>query len=414
MTRATLTLVTVAVLAAVAPSARVVLGRTEPMLRVNDDPEAELQLGAARTGSRGVASVDLPAGTTACALIVTAPEHLGAFEPRVVLDGDVTRHELDLTGETLDVVEILAASTGEPTDVELTATLVESARYGLDSALDVRRIDVGRFELTGRGDDDVELTLSAPGSADQHATIAGASRSHTVEWEPTPPAVVRGRVVGDDGDVLPGARVYLSPTGPASTRAGRREVEADDRGRFELSSRPGPHTLSAIADRHHVTRLELDLAAGDLDLGDVVLASVGRLVIVDRASTERHSIEIARDVGADDDEEWKPFYILVLTVQGHGVVERAPAVRYRIERPGYPTRTVDVVAGETTTSHTAPRSPCASSSPSSRGPTRRSRSRRAFPRRSSGPVGGSSRPRRSPTGSTSRCPTTPWRKSFRA
>lgn len=326
-------------------SDRLVAQETLPILRRVDDPEARVLLGAARTDASGAANLDLPAGTPTCALLVASPGHAAGYVPLIELDRDVLRHTLDLAPESVDTIEVVDAVSGEPADVEVAADYVDG--YTDDAVL--RSVGVGRFALSGRGDDVVVLTVSAPGSANQYSTITGTSRRHVVEWTPTPPAVVRGRVVSEDGAPLAEAWIYLSMNDEASAGLPHEPTQTDDDGRFELSARPGPHVLSAIAEHHDIGQLELDLASGELDVGDVVLTTTGRLEIVDCAGDHNDNLTVQRDVGAGDDTEWKAFYHLILTVQGRGVVERLPAGRYRIERRGHAMKVFDVVAGETST-----------------------------------------------------------------
>lgn len=99
-----------------------------------------------------------------------------------------------------------------------------------------------------------EIATQAPPEAPARVTVAG-------EGEPGEPLVVRGRILGPEGEPVPGASVFVYQTGedgiygPEGNSNPRLKgyLRTDDQGRWEIRTiRPGSYPGTRVAAHIHV------------------------------------------------------------------------------------------------------------------------------------------------------------------
>ena len=147
---------------------------------------------------------------------------------------------------------------GETRDVPQAGTLVEARRESLLPGLlngtsgRLTRMfalsdPAGRYRLTGVPPGRVSITTWDASKAPFHHS-AMLQEGQDYEWSPNlspPPGVIRGTLLGPDGEALAGMHLRATRFDPVQVQEQTSATETDARGQFELLElRPLPHTLT--------------------------------------------------------------------------------------------------------------------------------------------------------------------------
>ena len=201
------------------------------------DLSGRFEVGLSRAGAYNVIVQDLKQG-------------LGALvgQARIVVPDEPTvSQEIVLQSGT--IVGTVFNASGEPIEGCLVSAVLEGATAGDVGAGTGARVEAdGNYRIEGANDGTYTLSAIADGYqiATRSVTISGSSTVNGVDFRLELAGELRGRVVDEYGNGIPGAFVFASIAGaPASSGA---PTETDAEGFFRVSApSDGPCDLEAVA-----------------------------------------------------------------------------------------------------------------------------------------------------------------------